>query len=69
MQSLFLADVLPFLDCSSTGASVLIRGKESSSYSPVPLHNVFLLTVSGSVILGISSSLPFNGVNLFLGND
>lgn len=43
---------------------------DSSDYTPVPLHNVYLSSnlVSGPVTLGIRPSLPFDGVNLLLGN-
>ena len=70
-QSLLLADTLPFDDNSTSGRSVLIKGVDSSSYTAVPLHNVFLSSdiVSGPVTLGIKSSLPFEGVQLLLGND
>ena len=70
-QSLLLADALPFSEKSSAGVSVLIKGVDSSDYTPVPLHNVYLSSnlVSGSVTLGIRPSLPFDGVHLLLGND
>lgn len=70
-QSLLLADTLPFSDKSSAGASVLIKGVNSLEYSPVPLHTVYLSSdlVSGPVTVGLGSSLPFEGVQLLLGND
>ena len=70
-QSLLLADALPFSEESYTRASVLIKGLDSSDYTPVPLYNVYLLSnlVSGHVTLGIRPSLPFDGVHLLLGND
>ena len=70
-QSLLLADALPFSEKSSAGVSVLIKDVDSSEYTPVPLHNVYLSSnlVSGSVTLGIRPSLPFDGVHLLLGND
>ena len=70
-QSLLLADTLPFSEKSSAGLSVLIKGVDSSDYTPVPLHNVYLSSnlVSGPVTLGIRPSLPFDGVHLLLGND
>jgi len=70
-QSLLLADTLPFSDKSAAGANVLIKGVESSNYTPVPLHNVYLSSnlVSGPVTLGVRPSLPFDGVHLLLGND
>ena len=38
---------------------------------PVPLHTVYLSSdlVSGPVIVGLGSLLPFEGVQLLLGND
>ena len=70
-QSILLTDTLPFSEESSVGANVLIKGVDSSDYTPVPLHNVYLSSnvVSGPVTLGIRSSLPFEGVHLLLGND
>ena len=70
-QSLLLADILPFTEESYAGANVLIKGVDSSDYSPVPLYNVYLSSnlVSGPVTLGIRPSLPFEGVHLLLGND
>lgn len=70
-QSLLLADALLFSEKSSAGVSVLIKGVDSSEYTPVPLHNVYLSSnlVSGSVTLGIRPSLPFDGVHLLWGND
>ena len=70
-QSLLLADTFPFSEQSSAGANVLIKGVDSSDYTSVPLHNVYLSSniVSGLVTLGIRSSLPFEGVHLLLGND
>ena len=62
---------MPFSEESYTGANVLIKGVDSSDYTPVPLYNVYLLSnlVSGHVTLGIRPSLPFDGVHLLLGND
>ena len=70
-QSFLLADTWPFSEQSSAGANVLIKGVDSTDYTPVPLHNVYLSSniVSGLVTLGISSSLPFEGVHLLLRND
>ena len=71
LQSLLLAGTLPFSDKSSAGANVLIKGVDSSNYTPVSLHNVYLSSnlVSGPVTLGVRPSLPFDGVHLLLGND
>ena len=66
MQSLLLADTLPFSD-----TNVLIKGVDSLRYSSVPLHNVYLSSnlVSGPAVLGMKPSLPFEGIHLLLGND
>ena len=40
-KSLLLASTLPFSEESSVGANVLIKGVDSSDYTPVPLHNVY----------------------------
>ena len=62
---------MPFSEKSCTGTSVLIKGVNSSDYTPVPLHTVYLSSdlVSGPVNVGLGSSLPFEGVQLLLGND
>ena len=48
----------------------MILGVECGSLT-VPLHNIVLSSslVSGSVSVGLRSSLPFEGVHLLLGND
>ena len=68
-QSLILADILPFSEKTSSGTSVLIQGVECRTVN-IPLHHVNLSSdlVTGLVI-GITCSLPFNGVHLLLGND
>ena len=70
-QSLIVSNILPFSESSYSGQNVLIQGVDSSSYTTVPLHNVHLLSniVAGPVVVGIRSSLPFEGVHLLLGND
>ena len=70
-QSLLLSDTLSFSEESSAGVSVLIKGVNCSEYTPVPLHTVYLSSnlVSGTVKVGVQSSLPFEGVQLILGND
>ena len=70
-QSLLLANTLPFSDVSFTGTNVLIKGVDSTEFTSIPLHNAYLSSdlVSGHVVVGISPSLPFDGVHLFLGND
>ena len=59
--------VLPFSEDTYSGANVLIKGIDSPSYMPIPLHRVYLITdlVSGPVVMiGLKSSLPFNGIQL-----
>ena len=70
-QSLIIADVLPFSKETYTGTNVLIKGIDSSNYASVPLHNIYLTSklVTGSVVVGLKSSLPFEGIHLLLGND
>ena len=70
-QSLPLSDTLSFSEESSAGVSVLIKRVNCSEYTPVPLHTVYLSSnlVSGPVEVGVQSSLPFEGVQLILGND
>ena len=70
-QSLMLVDTLPFSDSSYSGTNVLIKGVDSQDFVPVPLHNVHLSSslVSGPVTVGVRTSLPFEGIQLLLGND
>ena len=69
-QSLILADILPFSEKTSSGTSVLIQGVECGTVN-IPLHHVNLSSdlVTGLVLIGITPSLPFEGVHLLLGND
>ncbi|CAB3998780.1 Transposon Ty3-I Gag-Pol poly [Paramuricea clavata] len=70
-QSLILTNTLPFSAESYSGNNVLIKGVHSSDYSSVPLHNIRLHSdlVSGDVSIGIIDTLPFDGIQLLLGND
>ena len=63
-QSLILADILPFSEKTSSGTSVLIQGVECGTVN-IPLHHVNLSSdlVTGLVVIGITSSLPFKGVH------
>ena len=69
-QSFILADIQPFSEKTSSGTSVLIQDVECGTVN-IPLHHVNLSSdlVTGLVLIGIKSSLPFNGVHLLLGND
>ena len=70
-QSLILTSVLPFCDDTFSGSHVLIQGINSIEFSSIPLHNIHLKSdlVSGCVTLGVTESLPFDGIHLLLGND
>ena len=70
-QSLILTNALPFSAESYSGNNVLIKGVHSSDYNSVPLHNIRLNSdlVSGDVSIGVIDSLPFDGIQLLLGND
>ncbi len=70
-QSLMVVDTLSFSDSSYSGTNVLIKGVDSDDFVSVPLHNVHLWSslVSGPVTVGVRSSLPFEGIQLLLGND
>ena len=70
-QSLILTNALPFSAESYSGNNVLIKGVHSSDYNSVPLHNIRLQSdlVSGDVSIGVIDSLPFDGIQLLLGND
>ena len=70
-QSLILTNALPFYAESYSGNNVLIKGVHSSDYNSVPLHNIRLNSdlVSGDVSKGVIDSLPFDGIQLLLGND
>ena len=69
-QSLILADILPFSEKTSPGTSVLIQGVDCGTLN-IPLHHVNLSSdlVTGLVVIGIKTSLPFKGVHLLLCND
>ena len=69
-QSLILADILSSSEKTSSGTSVLIQGVECGTVN-IPLRQVNLSSdlVTGLVVIGITPSLPFKGVHLFLGND
>ena len=70
-QSLILTNALPFSAESYSGNNVLIKGVHSSDYNSVPLHDIRLQSdlVSGDVSIGVIDSLPFDGIQLLLGND
>jgi len=70
-QSLMLADVLPLSEDSVLNAKVLIQGVGHETFTPVPLHRVYLDSdlVTGTVTVGVVPTLPVEGVSFLLGND
>ena len=70
-QSIILSGKLPFSEKSYTGNNVLIKGVGSEDYSSIQLHNVYIWTdlVEGPFQLGVRNTLPFDGIDLILGND
>ena len=69
-QSLMLDSVLPLTENSFTGANVLISGVEMGVLE-VPLHEVNIKSslINGNIVIGITPSLPEEGISLTLGND
>ena len=68
-QSLILESALPASESTATGTSVLLEGV--GGFMNVPLHRIQLKSdfVSGSVVVGVKSTLPVEGISLLLGND
>ena len=68
--SVLLAGTLPLSEKTYTGKNVLLRGVEMGSIE-VPLHRIQLKSelVSGPVVVGIKSTLPFDGITMLIGND
>ena len=69
-QSLMLDSVLPLTENSFTGANVLISGVEMGILE-VPLHEVNIKSslINGNIVIGMTPSLPVEGISLILGND
>ena len=69
-QTLMSKHTLPFGKSSATGKSIVVQGIESG-LRKVPLHRINLVTniVSGSVVVGVLSTLPVKGVSMLLGNN
>ena len=67
---LVLENALPFSDNSSAGVSVLLQGVEMGMIG-VPLHVIELQSdiISGTVAVGLRTSLPVGGISMILGND
>ena len=72
-QSILLQSTLPLSDSTYSGDNVLLKGVDTSlgSYPSAPLHQVCISSshVNGPVTVGITSSLPIDGIDFLLGND
>ena len=72
-QSILLQSTLPLSDSTYSGDNVLLKGVDTGlgSYPSAPLHQVYISSshVNGPVTVGITSSLPINGIDFLLGND
>ena len=72
-QSILLQSTLPLSDSTYSGDNVLLKGVDTSlgSYPSTPLHQVYISSshVNGPVTVGITSSLPIDGIDFLLGND
>ena len=72
-QSILLQSILPLSDSTYSGDNVLLKGVDTSlgSYPSAPLHQVYISSshVNGPVTVGITSSLPIDGIDFLLGND
>ena len=73
IQSILLESTLPLSDPTYSGDNVLLKGVDTSlgSYPSAPLHQVYISSshVNGPVTVGITSSLPTDGIDFLLGND
>ena len=72
-QSILLQSTLPLSGSTYSGDNVLLKGVDTSlgSYPSAPLHQVYISSshVNGPVTVGITSSLPIDGIDFLLGND
>ena len=72
-QSILLQSTLPLSDSTYSGDNVLLKGVDTSlgSYPSAPLHQVYISSshVNGPVTVGITSSLPIDGIDFLLRND
>ena len=72
-QSILLQSTLPLSDSTYSRDNVLLKGVDTSlgSYPSAPLHQVYISSghVNGPVTVGITSSLPIDGIDFLLGND
>ena len=70
-QSLLLQSTLPLSDSTYSGDNVLLKGVDTSlgSYPSAPLHQVYISSshVNGPVTVGITSSLPIDGIDFSSG--
>ena len=71
LQSVILADVLPFTNETDTGLGALVKGLFEDDYSIAPLHKLYLSTdlVSGHVTMGVRKKMDCDGIQVILGND
>ena len=72
-QLILLQSTLPLSDSTYSGDNVLLKGVDTSlgSYPSAPLHQVYISSshVNGPVTVGVTSSLPIDGIDFLLGND
>ena len=72
-QSILLQSTLPLSDSTYSGDNVMLKGVDTSlgSYPSAPLHQVYISSshVNGPVTVGITSSLPIDGIDFLLEND
>ena len=72
-QCILLQSTLPLSDSTYSGDNVLLKGVDTSlgSCPSAPLHQVYISSshVNGPVTVGITSSLPIDGIDFLLGND
>ena len=72
-QSILLESTLPLSDSTYSGDNMLLKGVDTSLgiYPSAPLHQVYISSshVNGPVTVGITSSLPIDGIDFLLGND
>ena len=72
-QSILLQSTLPLFDSTYSGDNVLLKGVDTSlgSYPSAPFtrFNISSSHVNGPVTVGITSSLPIDGIDFLLGDD
>ena len=72
-QSILLQSTLPLSNSTYSGDNVLLKGVDTGlgSYPSASLQQVYISSshVNGPVTVGITSSLPIDGIDFLLGND